>query len=318
MFKGVIDKIKAYDTIIIHRHIQPDLDALGSQIGLKGIIQKNFSDKKVYVVGDMNEFTLFGTMDDIEDDVFKEALIIVLDVAGKDRVSDNRFILGKEKIVIDHHQNETDFGDMFIHDPSQIATCQMLTQMVKDNNLTIDETIATNLFGGLVTDSGRFLYSATTHKTFAAAAFLTQEGADIEKIYDTVYTEDYETKKLKGYFINNFEITPHKVAYMKNPKTLKSQFNVTSFTVSRGMVNQMAGIKGIPIWANFTESDNGDIQCELRSKDVPVVNVAKKYGGGGHALACGCTLNHWEEIELVLKDLDQLAERININGYSKT
>ncbi len=314
MFKGVIDKIKAYDTIIIHRHIQPDLDALGSQFGLKNIIKKNFKGKAVYVVGDMNEFTLFGTMDDIEDDVFKDALIIVLDVAGKDRVSDNRFMLGKEKIVIDHHQNETDFADYFIHDPSQIATCQMLTQMVKDNNLTIDEEIATNLFGGLVTDSGRFLYHATTYKTFDAAAFLTQHGADIQSIYDVVYTEDYGTKKLKGYFINNFETTPHHVAYMKNDKRLKETFNVSGFTVSRGMVNQMAGIKGIPIWANFTESDNGDIQCELRSKEVPIVDIAKKYGGGGHALACGCTLSKWEHIDKVLKDLDQLAERINKDG----
>ena len=313
MFKDVLEKIRQYETIIIHRHIQPDLDALGSQFGMKALIEKNFENKTVHVVGDMNDFTLFGAMDTIDDAVFKEALIIVLDVAGKDRVSDNRFMMGKEKIVIDHHQNETDFADLFIHDPSQIATCQMLTQMIVDELLEIDADIATYLFGGLVTDSGRFMYPATNNKTFEAAAFLVKHGARMQEIYDAVYVEDYSTKKLKGYFINNFKRTENNVAYMKNPVTLKDRFNVSTFTISRGMVNQMAGIKGIPIWANFTESDDGEIQCELRSKDVPIVDIAKKYGGGGHNLACGCTLNSWDETDAVLRDLDSLAERIQNN-----
>ena len=313
MFKDVLEKIRQYETIIIHRHIQPDLDALGSQFGMKALIEKNFENKTVHVVGDMNDFTLFGAMDTIDDAVFKEALIIVLDVAGKDRVSDNRFMMGKEKIVIDHHQNETDFADLFIHDPSQIATCQMLTQMIVDESLEIDADIATYLFGGLVTDSGRFMYPATNNKTFEAAAFLVKHGARMQEIYDAVYVEDYSTKKLKGYFINNFKRTENNVAYMKNPVTLKDRFNVSTFTISRGMVNQMAGIKGIPIWANFTESDDGEIQCELRSKDVPIVDIAKKYGGGGHNLACGCTLNSWDETDAVLRDLDSLAERIQNN-----
>jgi len=314
MYKTVLQKIEQYDTIIIHRHIQPDLDALGSQFGLKALIEKNFKGKSVYIVGDMNDFTLFGDMDTIDDKLFHDALIIVLDVAGKGRVSDNRFMLGKEKIVIDHHQNDTDFADIFISDPSQIATCQMLTQMVLEENLKIDEDIATYLFSGLVTDSGRFMYAQTTYETFAAAAFLTKNGARIQNIYDAIYVEDYSSKKLKGYFINNFKRTENNVAYMKNSASLKNQYNVSTFTISRGMVNQMAGIKGIPIWANFTETDDGEIQCELRSKKVPIVDIAKKYGGGGHALACGCTLDTWDEIDLVLKDLDALAERIQNNG----
>ncbi len=314
MYDILLEKIAQYDTIIIHRHIQPDLDALGSQLGLRGIIQNNFTDKTVYVVGDMNEFGFFGTMDTVDDDVFKRALIIVTDVAGKDRVSDNRFMLGKEKIVIDHHKNDTDFADVFISDSDQIATCQILTEMVIKHSLSIDEKTATYLYGGLVSDSGRFLYASVTAQTFESAAFLAQHGARMQEVYEGLYTEDFNTKKLKGYFINNFELTKHNVAYMKGTKSLRQRYNVSTFAFSRGMVNQMAGIKGIPIWVNFTESDNGDIQCELRSKHVPVVDVAKKYGGGGHALACGCTLENWQDADALLSDLDYLAERIQNNG----
>ncbi len=310
MYDILLEKIAQYDTIIIHRHIQPDLDALGSQFGLRGIIHDNFSDKQVYVVGDMNEFSFFGDMDSVDDKHFSEALIIVTDVAGKDRVSDNRFLLGKEKIVVDHHKNDTDFADYFISDSDQIATCQMLTEMVIKHNLKIDNNTATYLFGGLVSDSGRFMYAATTHQTFEAAAFLVKKGARFREVYENLYTEDYSTKRLKGYYINNFETTKNNVAYMKATQELKEKFNVSTFALSRGMVNQMAGINGIPIWVNFTESEDGNIQCELRSKEVPVVDIAKKYGGGGHALACGCTLKHWEETEALLNDLDKIAERI--------
>ena len=101
---------------------------------------------------------------------------------------------------------------------------------------------------------------------------------------------------------------------MKNDLTVKDKFNVTTFTVSRAMVNQMAGIKGVDIWANFTLDEDGLIQVELRSKLLSIVHIARKYGGGGHALACGCTLSSFDEADKVLEDLDALLEKEKQNG----
>ena len=310
MYREILDKIKAFDTIVIHRHIQPDLDAYGSQFGLREIIRENFEGKTVYVVGEESSLDFLGAMDEISDDVYEGALAIVLDVAGSDRVSDQRFKLAKETMVIDHHRNGTDFADYFYSDPTQIATCQILTDMCMQEGLKVSKKAATYLFSGLVTDSGRFLYPQTSPLTFRAAAFLSEHGTDIQWVYDHLYQEDMNFKKLKGYFINHFEITENNVAYMKNDKRLKDRFKVTTFTISRGMVNQMANIRGVPFWVNFTENDEGEILCELRSKEAPIVHVAKKYGGGGHALACGCTVQAWEETDLILQDLDAMAERL--------
>ncbi len=310
MYREILDKIKAFDTIVIHRHIQPDLDAYGSQFGLREIIRDNFEGKTVYVVGEESSLDFLGAMDEISDDVYEGALAIVLDVAGSDRVSDQRFKLAKETMVIDHHRNGTDFADYFYSDPTQIATCQILTDMCMQEGLKVSKKAATYLFSGLVTDSGRFLYPQTSPLTFRAAAFLSEHGTDIQWVYDNLYQEDMNFKKLKGYFINHFEITENNVAYMKNDKRLKDRFKVTTFTISRGMVNQMANIRGVPFWVNFTENDEGEILCELRSKEAPIVHVAKKYGGGGHALACGCTVQAWEETDLILQDLDAMAERL--------
>jgi len=309
MYEKILKLISGYDTIVIHRHKNPDMDAYGSQLGLKRIIELNFPSKKVYVVGDENNFAFLGKMDLIDDDIYSNALAIVVDVAVSALVSDDRYKLAKHVLVIDHHLNSSDIADTEYINSDYIACAQIIADIALAENLKLDKEAATVLFGGLATDSGRFLYPNTTAKSFEIAAYLAREGADIQYIYDNLYIETLNFKKLKGYFINNFKTTKNKVAYMKNDTSVKDEYDVTTFVVSRAMVNQMSGIKGIEIWANFTMDEDGKIQSELRSKKIPIVEIARKYGGGGHSIACGCTLSSFEEADLVLDDLDQLLEK---------
>ena len=314
MTETILQLINDYDTIIIHRHKNPDLDALGSQHGLKGLIENNFTGKTVYVVGDDSELNFLGPMDTIDNDVYADALAIIVDVAVSTLVSDKRYQNAAHVLVIDHHRNDSDIQGTIYSEASHVAVCQLLGEMALKHNLTLDEKTATALFSGLVTDSGRFKYAGTNGLTFDVASFLVKHGADMRFVYDNLYTEKLSVKKLKGHFINQFSLTDKKVAYMKNPRELKKQFDVTTFTISRGMVNQMADIEGVPIWANFTEDDDGDIQCELRSKTLNIVDIAKKYGGGGHRNACGCTVKSWAITNQILHDLDALIERNEHDG----
>ena len=80
------------------------------------------------------------------------------------------------------------------------------------------------------------------------------------------------------------------------------------FTVSRGMVNTMSGIRGIDVWANFTEDEDNKIIVELRSSKYNVNQVAVKYGGGGHIKASGATVDSFEIVEEIIKDLESLIE----------
>ena len=77
------------------------------------------------------------------------------------------------------------------------------------------------------------------------------------------------------------------------------------FSISRGMVGTMSDIRGVPIWVNFTETDNG-VLCELRSNKYNINPIAVKYGGGGHAKASGATVKNREEAMQMLHDLDQM------------
>jgi len=108
----IYKKITDYDTIIIHRHARPDMDAIGSQYGLYLTIKENFPNKNVYVVGDVNDMCYLATMDDIKDETYQGALAIITDVAVTRMISDSRYLLAKERIIIDHHQNDTDVEDV--------------------------------------------------------------------------------------------------------------------------------------------------------------------------------------------------------------
>ena len=303
--------IESYDTIIIHRHFNPDGDAFGSQMGLKRILEINYPEKKVYAVGDTNKFAFVGDVDHINDEVYKGALAIVVDAAVSHLVSDDRYKLADHVLVIDHHLNPSDIADTFYNDNESIACAQIIAEFAIVNNLEVDTIAASALYTGIATDSGRFKYPATTAKTFEIAAYLAGKGIDIPNIYEQLYTESLNFKKLRGYFINNFQLTEQNVAYMINDLSVKDEFNVTTFTVSRGMVNQMADTEGVEIWANFTLNEDNEVFVELRSKRHPIVHIARKYGGGGHALACGCTLYDLEDSYKVLNDLDNLLKEVN-------
>lgn len=304
MYKNVINLIELYDTIIIHRHTNPDGDAYGSQMGLKRLIELNYPEKEVYAVGDENMFNFLGEMDIIDDSKYEGALAIVLDVCVTYLISDDRYKLAKEILVIDHHLNQPDFECISIVESNHIACAELVARIFYAHGLKFDKQAGEAFLTGIVTDSGRFLYPNTTPETFEIAAYLMKQGAKLTWIYDKLYTEELNFKKLKGYFINNFQITENNVAYMVNDKNVKTEFNVTTFTVSRAMVNQMSGIRNIDIWANFTEDEDGSVWVELRSKEKSIVHIARKYGGGGHALACGCSLPSLNDVDLVLNDLN--------------
>ncbi|MDD4469184.1 MAG: DHHA1 domain-containing protein, partial [Acholeplasmataceae bacterium] len=99
-----------------------------------------------------------------------------------------------------------------------------------------------------------------------------------------------------------------------NDKSIYDLYDVDTFSISRGMVNLASGIDEIKIWLSFTEDKtSNNIIGEFRSRQIPIVEIAKKYGGGGHLNACGATLKSWDEVNLMIKDYKKLLEE-NKNG----
>jgi phosphoesterase RecJ-like protein len=312
MLRNILEKIKEYHTIIIHRHNRPDGDALGSQIGLKLGLQENFKDKLIYAVGDTNDRLKFmGNMDEVDNATYQGALAIVLDVAEEFMISDDRYKIADFVIKMDHHIEKTGFGNIKFVDTSYESCAGLITDFFYQNNLSLNEEAATALFTGIVTDSGRFRYSSTGERTFLLVSHLLKNKIDLEKIYMNLYSEDIDIVKLRAALTLKFEVTEYGVGVLKNTKEEVASYGADIFTISRGMVNIMAGIKGISIWANFTEDvESNKIWVELRSNGVNINEVAVKYGGGGHKLASGANVESWDIVDDMIEDLNQLAKGV--------
>ena len=309
MYNRVLKFIREAKTIIIHRHSRPDGDALGSQIGLKEAIKATFPRKEIYMVGDMTpRYEFMGKMDEIDDEKYKDALVFVLDTSEQSMISDERYLTGKHLIKIDHHIAKESFGDIEIVDTTYESCCGLVAFLIDRIRLKMTDYGAKSLYTGMVTDSGRFRYDSTTSKTFEIASKLLKYNFNINEIYNHLYTDTLEMVKLRAQFTMKFKLTDENVAYIKTTQEEMKEYNVDIFSISRNMVNTMAGIKGINIWVNFTEDIDGRVIAEIRSSKYNINNIAVKYGGGGHKAASGATLKNFEEADMMLNDLNELAK----------
>ena len=309
MFEPILQAISRFDTIIIHRHSRPDGDALGSQIGLKHLILENFPGKTVFCVGDEAGFYSFmadAIMDEIPDSAYAGALAIILDCGGAHLVSDDRWKLAAETARMDHHLYTGCFTDAEAIDSSYESCCGLIAMMAQKAGWKKNKLAAQSLYTGMVTDSGRFRYDSTSAQTFALASWLMEEKIDTEKLYKDLYADDFENKKFKAQFLLKTQFTPNRVAWIYTTAQELAEMEMSTFAVSRGMVNTMADIRGTDIWVNFTEADGG-VLCELRSSGPNINPIAVKYGGGGHAKASGAKVPDRETAMAMLHDLDQLT-----------
>ena len=309
MFEAILREIQGHDTIILHRHNRPDGDALGSQFGLKYILEANFPHKTVYAVGDdpgNYRFIGGGVLDDIPDSAYEGALAIILDSGAASLISDDRYRLAACTARIDHHIFTGEIADAEVVDSTYESCCGLITEFAVESNLTIPSEAAKALYTGMVTDSGRFRYDGTSSRTHRLAARLREENFDTNDIYRNLYADDYENKKRKAQFILKVQFTENRVAYIYTTKEEVREMGISVFSASRGMVNTMADIRGTDIWVNFTEDEEG-ILCEIRSGGPNINPIAVKYGGGGHAKASGATVPDFETAMAMLRDLNEMA-----------
>ena len=309
MFEKILACIQEFDTIIIHRHHHPDGDAMGSQIGMKHIIKENFPEKTVYTVGDEPKHFGFMTdsvMDVIPDSTYEGALAIILDTAASHLISDDRYKLAAKRVRMDHHIFCEEIAEVELVDTSYESCCGLIAQFAVECGLRLSPIAAQSLYTGMVTDSGRFRYDGTTARTFRLAATLMETGFDTNELFRNLYADELSGKQLKAKFTLKIQHTDHGVAYIYTTLDEFNTLGLDTFTVSRGMVNTMGDLKGMPIWVNFTETEQG-VLCEIRSNKYNINPVAVKYGGGGHQKASGATVVDHATAMAMLNDLDAIA-----------
>lgn len=302
----IIEAIKENDTIIIHRHVRPDPDALGSQVGLKEIIKHSFPNKHVYAVGeDEPTLTFLAKMDNVPDDVYENALVIVCDTANRPRIDDQRYTFGKQLLKIDHHPNVDEYGDASVVDTAASSVSEMIFELYdqgKEEGFSLNDAAARLLYAGIVGDTGRFMFPSTTKKTFQFAAELVTYDFDRPALYAELYSVEDNISRLQGYILQEFELLPSGLCTIRLTKEILEKFRVSP-DESGQLVNILSNMKGIKAWVFFIEEED-QIRVRLRSKGPVINEIAANYNGGGHPLASGATIYSWEEADNLTNELE--------------
>ncbi|MGL4820940.1 MAG: DHH family phosphoesterase [Bacilli bacterium] len=309
--REIAEKIKQYDTIIIHRHVRPDPDAYGSSGGLAQAIRDAFPEKRVYQVGrDEPSLAYLGMMDDISDETYDGALVIVCDTANQARVDDQRFTRGEFLIKIDHHPNNDPYGDLVWVDTDASSCSEMIYEFITthaDGVLTLSGETSRLLYAGIVGDTGRFLFPNTKPSTFNAAQHLISYGFSFANVYTEMYRVTEATARLRGYVYQTFE-TPHSgVGIVKLSQETLEQFGVKASETS-SITGLLGDVDGIEVWVVFIEEEPGQIRCRFRSKRYVINDIAAMFNGGGHPLSSGGSIDNWDQVSDVIAALHKRVE----------
>ena len=312
--KAILEKIRQYDRIMIFRHVRNDGDCVGASKGLKAIIRLTWPEKEVYVIdAQTSEYLAFlGPEDEpVADELYKDALGIVVDTASEARISNPKYVLCKELIKIDHHIPLEDYGNLSWVEEDASSCCQMIVEFYNTfkDELKIDSQAATYLFTGMVTDSGRFKYSEVNGDTLRMAATLLDVGVDTDKLFARLYLEAFEYLKFKAHIYQRMQITENGVAYIYIDRAMQEEFGL-SLEQASACVGNLDGIRGCICWIAFIENgdDAGSIRVRLRSRFVHINSVAEQFRGGGHACASGATVYSQEEVQALLQEADRVVK----------
>jgi phosphoesterase RecJ-like protein len=292
--------IRAHDRFLVTTHENPDGDALGSILAMKLALDQLGKDAVLYLSGETPLPQEYGFM--ALDGLTRtppadasERVVIALDCANERRLGPDPDLLARAPLVIDidHHHDNTSFGDVNVVVPDASSTGEVLHELFAELGVGLTPNIAESLYIALVTDTGRFQYANTTPKTLRLAAELVEAGADVHRVFQDVY-ENVAFAKLKL-----LARALEKARVYEGGRVIVSDLERDDFTAagaaepfSEGIIDFLRAVEGTELVALIREppTQNGPkrrISLRTRAEDIDVSALARKSGGGGHRQAAG-------------------------------
>ncbi|MCO6541447.1 MAG: bifunctional oligoribonuclease/PAP phosphatase NrnA [Lactobacillus sp.] len=310
-FGEIIDQIAISSKIIIHRHVNPDPDALGSQLGFAESIRATYPQKNVLLAGEgVGDLDWISTMDTVKDTDYQDALVIVVDTANRPRISDQRYHQGAKLIKIDHHPNVDPYGDLRYVNTSASSCSEIIADLINTagNKLRMTARVAASLYTGIVGDTGRFLYPSTTVHTLAVAAQLVSFDFDANLINLKMGEITLNQARLQGYVYDHLEVDDSGAAKLIIPQSLLHSLDLTTDD-AHVIVSTPGRLKGVHSWVMGVEQLDGTYRVHLRSQGPAINDLAAAHHGGGHPLASGAKAQDEAEMQQIFTELITLQQQ---------
>ena len=311
-WQQALELINRNKNFLIVSHKNPDGDALGSEIALAMALMK--LKKNVYIYNQdppPKRYSKFpkASLIQTEKKNFKEDVTIFVDCAEVDRIGKikENIDFSKPLINIDHHIGNTKFGTVNVIKPDYSSTAEIIYKLIK-NEIQMDKEIATYLYIGILTDTGAFRYPNTTSHSLRVASELVAYGVIASQVSEFIWFTDPEARiKLLGDVLQTMSLHG-KISIMYVTKEMLEKHGAKEEDTEE-FIDYGLSIKGIETAAIIKERDGGILKVSLRSKNnIPVQELAAKYGGGGHRTASGFSVER--EIEPFKKELEKELEKL--------
>ena len=296
----VLSELEAAQRFLLVTHENPDGDALGSLVAMRGVLEQLGKDACMFLAPEelplpyeYDFLALDGLVTDLPDDL-SDRVVVFLDCGNIDRNPiAGAWSDGSHVLNIDHHHDNTHFGTVNHVDAGASCTAEIVWDLMSDLGVAADGHVADALYVGLVTDTGRFMYENTGARAHLMAAELIAAGVDVQAIFRRLY-EDMPYAKLQ-LLARALEA----VERLDEGRLTLSWLRAEDFTQtgaeeshSEGVIDHLRAVEGTKVAALVrARTGNGGRKVSLRATDddVDVSRIAREQGGGGHRRAAGFT-----------------------------
>ncbi len=285
--KQCADVLKEKDNILILTHANPDGDTLGCGYALCRALMK-IGKICAVINADSIPKKYNYLFDDIVEIKFKPEYVVAVDVATINLLGglEEQY---KIDMCIDHHSTNTEYADYLLLEDVP-AACQIMYEVVLALGVEVDKKIADCLYTGLTTDTGCFRYDSTTAQTYRVAANLIEAGADNGRINRVMFETKTKTyARLERLAIESMRFYEHERVAVITVTQEMFQLTGSNMQETEGLAPLTRQIEGVEIGITITEKPDGSCKASIRTyESVNAAELAKCFGGGGHAQAAGC------------------------------
>ena len=298
---AIVEELQQAGKMLITTHENPDGDALGSLLAMKLALQALGKEAAMYITGSVPfpreyGFMPLSTVARGAAPEMEGRILVAVDCANEQRLGgDADRLLDSARFVIniDHHHDNTRFGDLNLIVAEASSTGEILHEVIGELGVALSPDVAEALYIAIVTDTGRFQYSNTSAKALRLAAELVEAGANVHRVFQGVYENVAFAKlKLLARALEHAEV-------LEGGRLIVSHLERDDFEqagaeepFSEGIIDYLRAVEGAEIAALIREPPSGNgpsrrVSLRTTEENLDVSAIARKSGGGGHKQAAG-------------------------------
>lgn len=317
--QDVLCALQKAERVAIFTHLNPDGDALGSSLAMRAALLS--AHKRVTVFLEKPAPERYGFLQPeyaLEGNAADFDAALALDCGSIDRLGTLQplFSAIKKRLVVDHHESDAPFGDVYYTEPSAAACCELVYSLIQGLCGSLPKETLAPLYTGLSTDTGHFKYSNVTPKTFRIAADLLENGLEQRPItralYDTVKLEKLKFTGTLGERVQLFNNGT--IAVLHCPDSLLESFHLLPEDMEE-LPNTVLSIEGVQVSVVIKTKSEKQLKISLRCKEnIDLAALSSQFGGGGHKCAAGfvTSLSASEITEQLVKVIEKQLEEMNV------